>query len=125
MKKEIKFRAWTDNLKDGGEMYYQREDEYFSPLFSSAGYRLLNPSLKIMQFTGLKDRNGKEIYEGDILMSKNGHHFIADFQLGSFGAHLIGDSGIWDSCATRTFQEKEFVVVGNVYENPELFDKNN
>jgi hypothetical protein len=56
MTREIKFRAWTDNLKDGGAMYYQRLTDYLTPVFSPAGYGLFNPTLKIMQFTGLLDK---------------------------------------------------------------------
>ena len=58
MKREIKFRAW--NLDDG--MLYFDFDSFQKDYYDQYG--------NIMQFTGLTDKNGKEIYEGDILTSK-------------------------------------------------------
>ena len=65
--REIKFRAW--NLRDK-KMYQnvQECEEYYNACFSS----WLKPEFDaLMQFTGLKDKDGKEIYEGDILSCEN------------------------------------------------------
>ena len=80
----------------------------------------------LMQFTGLKDKNGKEIYEGDVMQDKNvlmkgvdefGEMVFKDgkFQL---KIHMVGKDGYnyfdlincWD----------DFEIIGNIYENPEL-----
>lgn len=142
MSREIKFRAWTDNLKDGGEMYYQRSSEYLSPIFSPAGYGLLNPSLKFMQFTGLKDKNGKEIYFGDIIK----YSFIDTISPDSneFGTGLVTETINYGVGILRDWEdEKECIVyavdqggmltdlweddslwdievIGNICENPQL-----
>jgi uncharacterized phage protein (TIGR01671 family) len=149
MTKELKFRAWTDNLKNGGEMYYQQKDQYFNPLFSPAGYGLLNPSLKFMQFTGLKDKNGIEVYEGDIISTP---HFFnwkitgyekrkVFFKDGAFGVKEnehgfialkslfkgIESSKTYISNYGEIYREFEpmFEVIGNIYQNPELLGGEN
>ena len=76
--------------------------------------------IELMQYTGLKDKNNKEIYEGDILSNGNNEKpYKVIFENGSFRAEFEGD-----------FEEYSFdlinivaqgcEIVGNIYENPEL-----
>lgn len=109
MTREIEFRAWTDNLKDGGKMYYQRENEYFSPTFSPAGYGLLNPSLKIMQYTGFKDKNGKKIYEGDVVYICG----LGNYQVKDIRAD-------YDTLLNASVENDIGEIIGDIYQNPEL-----
>lgn len=115
MPREIKFRAWTDNLKDGGEMYYQEYSKSLSPIFSPAGYGLGNPSLIIMQFTGLKDKNGVEIYEGDIGTDVNDEWYEVKFDNGAF--IVIHDGNVIEELSEVA---DGMGIIGNIYENPEL-----
>lgn len=130
--REIKFRAWGhfgDNTKDCMiENWQQSEDiEYVG--FNGGGF------FKLMQYTGLKDKKGKEIYEGDIIRRYVGNKFIGICST-VFGNHNVGkDSwGIHLNC--QGFFEKwndgsgysalddgqDCKIIGNIYENPELME---
>ena len=75
-------------------------------------------NVKLMQYTGLKDRNDKEIYEGDILQSVpdiykkvafvKGCFVVADIKHPNANLHLLE---YYNGC---------YKVIGNIYENPEL-----
>jgi len=101
-----------------------------------------------MQFTGLLDKNGKEIYEGDILMfpdteseyvdveigdvkvaeTEVNSFFPIEYKNGEFGmlindSELVYDKNRWlslNTFFTDYISEKECEVIGNIYENPEL-----
>lgn len=69
-----------------------------------------------MQFTGLIDKNGKEIYEGDIVTTPKGNCAVT-FELGCFYTITISRYrlGGWESNCIE--------IIGNIYENPELLNK--
>jgi len=107
----IKFRAWEkENLfvNFEGAMHYDVVAQtYF-------GEWLFDNDYELMQYTGLKDKDGFEIYEGDIIKRLSyTKPFIVEFILGSFV--LTGDTDTLDF-----IQTKKVEVIGNIYENKEL-----
>ena len=101
--REIKFRAWDTTLKR----------LIPKPRWQTC-YNDVNSIL--MQYTGLKDKNGKEIYEGDIVKSNDHSIWVVkwDCDYASFMIQSFGNRGLsWLMHITPE-------VIGNIYENPEL-----
>ena len=131
--REIKFRAWDienkkwlsfddgDPIADDGSL-------------SDSGYWCFefdfdDKKIALMQYTGLKDKNGKEIYEGDIVEYRDFH----TSQMSGDGDEFINIGVVeWDNdnamfCVSNRheidmedFDWSECEVIGNIYENPEL-----
>ena len=128
--KEIKFRAWHDFSEP--YMVYKVERDGASPFdFEDI---VKDPELwKLMQYTGCKDKNGKEIYEGDIvkLLVDDGWREKAEqiteikFQNGAFQVECEGIcDGDYGATAIGYLDDQvEVEVLGNIYENPELLPK--
>lgn len=131
--REIKFRAWNDKRKrwvpwleiclDGSYVAGEIEDSY------SGLVPWEDQANTIEQFTGLLDKNGKEIYEGDIVKDVN--KFCLEVRFGTWDngePYDMNDSGVgfylYNDFGPHalTAECAEYEVIGNIHENPELLD---
>lgn len=134
MKREIKFRAWDKEngcwasidsvaLCDDGSVAYLLPEEDDMPPY-------LEEDVEIMQYTGLKDVNGKPIYEGDIVNvtwscdDTEGENYAIAYDPNNDGYSAFDFVDWYEdmnglSCA---YIDGQITVIGNGFENPELLE---
>lgn len=134
--REIKFRAWWSNIgemeyfdtvaflnfEDGTLIYQKHPEEETCTDEISDGFEL-------MQYTGLKDKNGKEIYEGDIVKKVEAIPFIDTSDIVGVvkfldGSFLLEYERWGEKIGCYLFSETdEHEILGNIHENAELLKK--
>lgn len=116
--REIKFRAW---VKDEKRMLAGQD-----LCRIIANYHGLNneewANLEMMQFTGLKDKNGKEIFEGDVVRDSEYRRLTVRFNTeGDFyGLCFQGIITVFQNPSPKVIDKYGIEIIGNIYENPEL-----
>lgn len=123
--REIRFRAWEARVKK-----YIDWDNFMNNPFGTWGMKAFNNErYHFQQYTGLKDDNGKEIYEGDIV------DYLGDIDLVNSNVLRVIEYKEEEACFVARLpvgvegevavylNEHDFKLIGNIYENPELLEE--
>jgi hypothetical protein len=115
--RDIKFRIWTGDKFDTAtiEQLIYEDGNYYTYSGRNLGY-------DVQQFTGLLDKNGREVYEGDIVQTKEG---VFKVKYGSgyyYYTHEIKCMGEnwYQQLNPESIKNGEVEIIGNIYENKEL-----
>jgi uncharacterized phage protein (TIGR01671 family) len=126
--RELKFRAWNKELGEmwiGGYVQFDTGNIWFDNEDGDM-FEYTQAEFPLMQYTGLKDKNGKEIYEGDILNDKRNKRrkYKVVFDDGTLFCVSLSDGilpeGFNMHRLTKQNVQRLHEVIGNIYENPEL-----
>ncbi len=146
--REIKFRAWdkiTKSMFDVGEICWFGDGTRIDATLDRVdiqdreSYHQLGIDIELMQFTGLHDKKGNDIYEGDILKytrfgwrceghPKNNTDLVTYYEIrwsdkyATFHVENKNMSGSLEFDDSRA-KKNEIEVIGNIYENPELLEE--
>ena len=138
MQRKIKFRGWDEDYEK--TTYFDDEDYHYRPPFvfrleqvfkkdsnyddyEDFEYKDITDKVEIMQYTGLHDKNGKEIYEGDIVKS----FFVDTDEAGNeiYKYYIIEVKYDEVLCSYKIDKFMNLEVIGNIYENKELLNETN
>jgi uncharacterized phage protein (TIGR01671 family) len=125
--RELKFRVW-DGEKFLRSSFGKKDAEFISLKIEGGilpqygGLINYHKTMVVQQYTGLKDRNGKEIYEGDIFKGGDYKWDAVEFEDGQFQVNLMGARvfSLQELCCDIDYELPE--VIGNIFENPELLE---
>ena len=115
--REIKFRAWINNSKKFEAIEFIGAGQKTFPIYTKDNKYWFPMQGVLEQYTGLKDFNGAEIYEGDILQDVDDSTIVGIVEYDeAFGEYDCGDNNLYE--CTR-----DCIVIGNIHENPELLEE--
>lgn len=126
--KELKIKAWLKKEKKmvsiiGIDLNYEyirytEDDNLFNENYKTAEFK----NIELLQFTGLKDNGGQELYEADVIKFNDGIDDI--YGLISYddedGTYRVSYENITEHLSER---EGDFEIVGNIFENPDLHEQ--
>lgn len=129
--RDIKFRAWDKRSNKMLNNIITLHLDIKKVENADTTWNWYKNEVDLMQYTGLKDKTNKEIYEGDVLMQYDGTKRVVGFKHGSFVYTNIPKlnqahntfSMFWTEFENRISEEWE--IIGNIYENPELLNSQN
>ena len=122
--REIKFRAWDED--DNCYWYWQIGDIVCAKSSGAIWDGLPQPvAFPIQQYTGLKDKNCKEIYEGDVLVIQDKNSVNGDVE--NETSHVRWQKDIagfiisnYSGEGFGSYKTEDLEVIGNIHQNPEL-----
>ena len=118
MNREIKFRAWCKHTKKFNIIDSAYHIRYWSS-DPSCGPNQPISGMGWEQFTGLQDKNGKDIYKGDVY--HQGDPSI-NYEVIFHGSSFVGKQTSCNSLAGIAFFQSSIEIIGNIHENPELLE---
>lgn len=127
--RELKFRVWSEDQKTYdykfpynsiGDFYVSTRGKVFSDFGNTVAPEVRQEAFIVEQYTGLRDKNRKEIYEGDILDVSS--VFVKPKKMVvEFSEMACGFEPFVNGCPDCYVPiGKDVVVIGNIHENPEL-----
>ena len=125
MNDRLRFRAFHKPTKRMFDVYCFTDKHVFENTLDGVGTSPTNPAnledCILVQCTGLKDANGRLVYEGDIIASRfQGQLFTANIKY--FRAGWVAEFPHWKPSLYQMCNEAKFEVIGNIHENPELLE---
>ena len=127
--REIKFRAWlkeqkmvnteTIDFTDKSIQYLKRSEIINAYILRRESF----DDVELMQYTGVKDKNGKEIYEGDIVILNDAEEESRCVVKYKYGSYILVDGDLRENLSN--VEDRFLEVVGNIYENKNLLEENN
>ena len=126
MSRDIKFRAWDEDKNDWAICKVFLDTTETNPREQGVDKNLIlrtrSDNIILEQYTGLKDKNGKEIYESDILRTYGEYNIPENREV------IYSKKGYWIPLVSveyghntmDDYYSEDFEVIGNIHENPEL-----
>jgi len=127
--KEIKFRAWDEknnywiygDQPKNDDLFIENVNPKNNTIYEITHWK----DTILMQYTGVKDKNGKEIYEGDIVQIKyalSSNKGIVEYIHDKYSINSKKYDMFYDYNGEKIFSWNELEIIGNIYENPELLE---